>query len=71
MKRHAQVIPVGTEVLLENTQKKRRKGGKLEPLWMGLYTIGRDLGRGLCELQNKDGKTLKKMANANRLKIYR
>ena len=43
-------IPVGTEVLLENTAQKQRKGGKLEPAWVGPYTIHRCIGKGFYEL---------------------
>jgi len=62
--------PVGTEVLLENTAQKQRKGGKLEPAWLGPYTIHRCIGKGLYEL-SKDAKVVKKKANVARLKIYR
>lgn len=51
-KHQPKVIPVGTLVLLENTLQKQCKGGKLEPLWLGPYTISRDLGKGLYELSN-------------------
>ena len=63
-------IELGTEVLLENTRQKQRKGGKLDPKWLGPYTINRDLGKGLYELRNSDGKVLKTKANVNRLKCY-
>ena len=63
-------IAVGTQVLLENTAQKQRKGGKLEPAWLGPYTINRCIGKGLYEL-SKDGKLVKKKANIARLKIYR
>ena len=69
-KHQPQVLKVGTTVLLENTKQKQRKGGKLEPLWMGPYSIHRDLGKGLYELANKDGNILKKKANIARLKHY-
>ncbi len=36
-KHEAKILPVGTLVLLENTLQKQRKGGKLEPVWMGPY----------------------------------
>jgi len=52
-------IPVGTEVLLENTAQKQRKGGKLEPAWLGPYTIHRCIGKGLYEL-SKNAKVVKK-----------
>ncbi len=32
-------LPIGTEVLLENTADEQRKGGKLNPAWLGLYTL--------------------------------
>ena len=38
-------LPVGTEVLLENTAQKQRKGGKMDPVWLGPYTISKCLGR--------------------------
>ena len=63
-------IAVGTVVLLENTAQKQRKGGKLEPAWLGPYTIHRCIGKGLYEL-SKDGKVMKKKANVARLKIYK
>ena len=42
----------------------------MEPLWMGPYIVHRDLGKGLYELKNIDGKLVKKKANINRLKLY-
>ena len=38
-------LKVGTEVLLENTAQQQRKGGKMEPAWMGPYTINRCIGK--------------------------
>ena len=32
-------LEVGTKVLLENTAQQQRKGGKMEPLRLGPYTI--------------------------------
>lgn len=64
------VFKVGTVVWLENTLQKQRKGGKLEPLWLGPYTIHKDLGKGLYELANKAGKVLKKKANIARREEY-
>ena len=66
-KHQPKVLKVGTEVLLENTMQKQRKGGKLEPLWLGPYTIHR---KGLYELSNQAGMVLKKKANIARLKEY-
>ena len=60
-------IVVGTQVL---TAQKQRKGGKLEPAWLGPYTVHRCIGKGLYEL-SKEGKVVKKKANVARLKVYR
>ena len=62
-------IAVETKVLLENTAQKQRKGGKLEPAWLGPYVIHRCIGKGLYEL-SRNGKVVKKKANVACLKIY-
>ena len=69
-KRQPQVLAEGTEVLLENTAQKQRKGGKMVPLWLGPYIINRNVGKGLYELCDMTGKVIKKKANINRLKIF-
>ena len=69
-KHQPQVLLEGTEILLENTYQKQRKGGKMEPLWMGPYIVHQDLGKVLYELKNKDGKLVKKKAYINGLKLY-
>ena len=56
------------EVLVENSQQKERKGGKLADRWLGPYTINRNLGKGVYELKSSSGKLLKKY-NIARLKI--
>ena len=53
-------LPAGTEVLLENTAQKQRKGGKMDPVWLGPYTISKNLGKGVYELKNSDGEIMKK-----------
>ena len=58
-KHQPEEIAEGTQVLLENTAQKRRKGGKLEPAWLGPYVIHRCIGKGLYEL-SRDGKVIKK-----------
>ncbi len=63
-------INVGEEVLLENTAQKQRKGGKLEPAWLGPYVVSRCVGKGLYEL-SRNGKVIKKKANIGRLKRYK
>ena len=40
-------------MLLENTAQKQRKGGKMEPLWLGPYIINKDLGEVLGQTDNK------------------
>ena len=72
-KHQPQVLSEGTEVLLENTYQKQRKGGKMQSLWLGPYTIHRNFGKGLYELKNtqKQGREAgEKKVNINRLKIY-
>lgn len=64
------VLSEGTEVLLENTKEKQRKGGKMEPLWLGPYIVSRNINKGLYEIKNIKGKVIKKKANIKRLKIY-
>ncbi len=69
-KHQPKVLPVGTRVLLENSKQKQRKGGKLEPLWLGPYNISKYIGKGLYELSTQAGKVLKVKANIARLKEY-
>ena len=57
------------EVLVENSQQKERKGGKLTDRWLGPYTINRNLGKGVYELKSSSGKLLKKKYNIARLKV--
>ena len=63
-------LPLGTKVWLENTAQKQRKGGKMDPIWLGPYSINRSLGKGLYELKNQKGEILKKKANITRLKQF-
>ena len=70
-KHEVQVLSEGTEILLENTYQKQRKGGKMEPLWLGSFHINRCLGKGLYELKNMNGEVMKKKANINCLKFYK
>ena len=64
-------LPEGSEVLLENTAQKQRKGGKLDDAWLGPYKIHRQLGKGIYELANEKGMVLKKKVNINRLKPFK
>ena len=69
-KHQPSIFTTGTEVLLENTKQKQRKGGKLESLWLGPYTVHQHIGKGVYKLKTMDGEILKKKANINRLKVY-
>ncbi len=69
-KHEVATIEIGSDVLLQNTAQKQRKGGKLESAWLGPYVISRSLGKGLYEL-SKNGKVIKNKANIGRLKLYR
>ena len=57
------------EILVENSQQKERKGGKLTDRWLGPYTINRNLRKGVYELKRSSGKLLKKKYNIARLKV--
>ena len=62
---------VGTEVMIENTAQKERKGGKFKELFRGTYFITEKLGRGLYKLRNQQGVILQKKFNIKRLKVYK
>ena len=65
-------LPVGTEILVENTRDKQRKGGKLEKAFKGPYIINKSLGKGIYEIRSGvDGKVLKQKVNIGRIKVYR
>ena len=64
-------LPIGTEVLLENTADKQRKGGKLNPAWRGPYTICKAYGKGVYQLCNQSGSEIRNKVNVNRLKLYK
>ena len=55
-------LAVGTEVLLENTKQKQRKGGKLENLWLGPYRVHQHVGKGIYRLRNMADEVLTKKA---------
>ena len=63
-------MSVGTKVWLENTPQRERKGGKMDPVWLGPYVINRSVGKGLYGLKNSNGEVLKKKANIARLKPF-
>ena len=45
------IFVVGSMVLKKDFRRKKRAGGKLDPSWVGPYTIVKALGRGLYSLQ--------------------
>ena len=63
---------VGSLVLVLNSKKLSRKGGKMEPLWYGPHRIHEDLGKGCFRLCHMDdcSKTLAQKYNVQRLKLY-
>ena len=70
-KKHAiEKYHIGMEVLVENTADKQRKGGKLNPAWLGPYVINKEIGKGVYELRNKKGDIVRNKVNVNRLKLY-
>lgn len=64
-------LSVDTEVMVENTAQKERKGGKFKELFRGTYSIAEALGKGLYRLRNKQGIILRKKFNIKRLKVYK
>lgn len=58
-------------VLLRNSQRDGRKGGKLQQRWLGPYKVQESVGKGVYKLLNPStGKALKKVVNVCRLKPY-
>ena len=69
-KHEVPTLSVGSKVLLENTAQLQRKGGKMDPRWLGPYVVHGYLGKGVYKLATPSGKILKKTANVSRLKCY-
>ena len=51
------VFRIGGLVLKKDFKRKKRRGGKLDPKWVGPYTIVGNLGRGLYHLQEVSNPT--------------
>jgi len=66
-----QKLHPGTKVLVENTKKLQRKGGKLEARFLGPYTVYSSTGKGLCVLATNQGVLLQRKYNMKRLKVYK
>ncbi len=60
---HEELSP-GTEVLIENTAQKGRKGGKLDNSFDGPYSIHEWLGKGIYKVKNKKLVVLQKKVNS-------
>ena len=63
------ILPVGKEVLVENTAQKQCKGGKLHPAWLSPYKISKQLEREFM-LKNPARTIIRKKVNISRLKVY-
>lgn len=62
---------VGASVLMLNSKKLSRKGSKLEPNWIGPYSIHEVLPKGTYRLCNPEtGKVLAQKINMTRLKLW-
>ena len=66
-----EVFEVGRLVMKKDFTWKKRKGGKLDPKWLGPYRISKNLGRGLYRLQELSApfKTVSRV-NGTHLKKY-
>ena len=66
-----QPLQPGTLVLVRNSQRDGRKGGKFQNHWLGPYKIVEFLGKGIYKLANpKNDRQLKKCVNICRLKVF-
>ena len=65
-----QLLLCGTKVLLRNSQRDGRKGGKFEKRWLGPYVIKQYLDKGVYKISNPlTGRVLKKAVNIALLKV--
>ena len=64
---------IGTKVLLKDFMRRKRKGGKLDPKWVGPFRISRNLGKGLYNITPiliGDRKSVPKRVHGVHLKVY-
>lgn len=62
---------VGVSVLKKDFRRKKRKGGKIDPQWLGPYEITTDLGKGFYALSDlESGEIVIKRVNGAHLKLY-
>ena len=57
--------------MFESTADKQLKGGKLNPAWLGPYTICKAYGKDVYQLFNQSGREIWNKVNVNRLKPYK
>ena len=61
----------GAKVLKKDFLRKKRKGGKMDPQWLGPYVIATDLDKGFYALSDLNtGEIVTKRINAAHLKPY-
>ncbi|CAK9302787.1 unnamed protein product [Gordionus sp. m RMFG-2023] len=61
---------VGQQVLIWNSRRADRKGGKMSDPWLGLYIIDKVYENDLYSVSNKDNTLLKRKYNGCNLKPY-
>ncbi len=64
-----QHFAVGTKVLTKNMKNAHRMGGKMDPKWLGPYTVKEVVGKGRYKLCSKTG-DVKKLYSSCLLKEY-
>lgn len=61
----------GSVVYIKNYKRIHRMGSKMEPLWIGPYTVSKVLNKGRVQLENKkSGKLLRNIYHIANLKVY-
>ena len=72
-KRHGKpetTVPIGSKVFLQNLKRQDRKGGRFSYKWIGPYTLESISTKGLSELKNSKGVTLKTKYNVSLIKPF-
>lgn len=72
-KKHAvpSAFRVGVRVLKKDFTRKKRRGGKMDPKWLGPYLIVKNLGRGLYKLRSVENPGCIVKVNGAHLKVYK
>ena len=61
---------IGTPVLKKDFRRKKRKGGCMDPKWLGPYEIIKDLGKGFFALKCIESGDIVKRVHGAHLKVY-